>query len=71
MGREEANPLMRALFGTNPEIAALFKVAVVVAATLLIWQVRRFRGTIIVAGMALAAFTLLFTYHVVGSALIS
>lgn len=71
MGREEANPVMRALFSTNPEMAALFKVVVVVAATLLIWQVRRFRGAIIVAGTALAVFTMLFAYHVVGSALIS
>lgn len=66
MGGGEANPIMRSLFDLNPVYAGLFKVAAVLATSVVIWRFRRFRSALEVALVMLAVFMGVFFYHVLG-----
>jgi hypothetical protein len=64
-GREE-NPIMRSLFDLNPAYAGLFKVVVVLAASLVIWRFRRFRSALQITLVMLVVFMGVFFYHILG-----
>jgi hypothetical protein len=70
-GGREANPVLRRLFAFSPLWAAIFKLVVVLAATLLVWETRRYRWALIAGLGMLVLFALLFVYHVVGLAFFS
>lgn len=63
-GGREANPLLRPLFALSPLWAGVFKVVAVLAATLLVWEARRYRKALIVGLCMLAVFTGLLLYHI-------
>ena len=64
-GGQEANPVLRRLFAISPLWAGIFKVVVLLAASLLVWETRRYRKALIAALAMLAIFALLFVYHIV------
>ena len=66
MGGGEANPIMRSLFELNPAYAGLFKIAAVLATSLVIWRLRRFRSALEVALVMLVVFMGVFFYHILG-----
>jgi hypothetical protein len=70
-GGQEANPVLRRLFALSPLWAGIFKLVAVLAASLLIWETRRYRKALIVGLCILVVLTLLFVYHVVALASIS
>lgn len=63
-GGREANPLLRQLFALSPLWAGIFKVVAVLAATLLVWEARRYRKALIAGVCMLVIFTGLLLYHV-------
>ena len=65
-GGREANPLMRSLFATSPLWAGIFKLVAVLAASLLVWENRRYRKALIAGLCMLVLFAGLFVYDVVG-----
>jgi hypothetical protein len=65
-GGREANPVLRRLFALSPLWAGIFKLVAVLAASLLIWETRRYRKALILGLCILVVLTLLFVYHVVG-----
>jgi hypothetical protein len=67
-GGREANPVMRSLFALSPRWAGIFKVVAVLAASLLVWESRRYRKALIVGLCMLVVFAGLFVYHVFGVA---
>jgi hypothetical protein len=66
MGGGEANPIMRSLFALDPVYAGLFKIAAVLATTLVVWWLRRFRSALEVALVMVVVFMGVFFYHVLG-----
>jgi hypothetical protein len=66
MGGGEANPIMRSLFALDPVYAGLFKIAAVLATTLVVWRFRRFRSALEVALVMMVVFVGVFFYHVLG-----
>jgi hypothetical protein len=62
----EANPLLAELFAASPGRAWLFKTAVMLAVSLVIWQQRRHRMVIGVAIGALLLYLGIIGYHVLG-----
>lgn len=64
-GGREANPVLRPLFMLGPIWAGVFKVVFVLAATLLVWQLSRYRKALIVAVFMLVLFGALMLYHLV------
>lgn len=62
-GAEEANPVMRALFWTNPLAAALVKLGVVAAVVLLLQRLRDYRDALSLVFLLLVGFTALMFYH--------
>jgi len=62
-GGHEANPLLRPLFVLSPVWAGVFKLVAVLAATLLVWESRRYRKALIVGLGALVVFVGLLLYH--------
>lgn len=70
-GGGEANPVMRSLFAMSTRWAGVFKVVAVLAASLLVWQNRRYRKALIAGLCMLVVFTCLFIYHVFGLAFLS
>jgi len=69
-GGREVNPVLRPLFMLGPIWAGVFKVVFVVAATLLVWLLRRYRKALIVAVFMLALFGALMLYHLVALVLL-
>jgi hypothetical protein len=65
-GGREANPVMRSLFALSPRWAGIFKVVAVLAASLLVWESRRYRKALIAGLCMLVVFAGLFVYHVFG-----
>lgn len=63
-GAEEANPVMRWLFWSQPMTAALVKLGVVGAVVLMLQRLRRYRSALSVALFLLVGFTALMFYHV-------
>ncbi len=69
-GGREANPLLRPLFALSPLWAGVFKLVAVLAATLLVWESRRYRKALIVALCMLVVFGGLLLYHIFALAFI-
>ena len=63
-GAVEGNPLMKALFDWDPTIGAVAKVGIIMALSLLIWRMRRYRIILQVAVFALVLFGAIVAYHV-------
>jgi hypothetical protein len=70
-GGREANPVLRRLFALSPLWAGIFKLVAVLAASLLIWETRRYRKALILGLCVLVVLALLFVYHVLGLAFFS
>ncbi len=70
-GGREANPVLRRLFALSPLWAGIFKLVAVLAASLLVWETRRYRKALIVGLCMLVVFVALFVYHILALALIS
>jgi len=70
-GAGEANPVMRSLLDLDPVWAGLFKFAAVLAASCMVWRLRRYRlaleAALLVAGIMLAVLV----YHVLGLTVLS
>lgn len=63
-GAVEGNPLMKALFDWDPTIGAVVKVGIIMALSLLIWRMRRYRIILQVAVFALVLFGAIVAYHI-------
>lgn len=66
-GNVEGNPIMRALFELDYGVAAFVKLAVIAAATLVIWGSRRYRTVLLAALLSFAVYAALFAYHCYGA----
>ncbi len=62
-GAAEGNPVMDALIGTDPLVAAAFKVALLGLVSATVWRMRRYRSILAVGLIALAAFVILTFYE--------
>ena len=62
-GGREVNPILRPLFALSPLWAGIFKLVAVLAATLLVWESRRYRKALILGLCMLAVFAGLLFYH--------
>lgn len=65
-GAIEANPFMDAFFGIDSFSAGLFKVAVMLTISLIIWRARRYRRILEFAVLTTVAYAGVILYHVVG-----
>jgi hypothetical protein len=62
-GAVEGNAVLARLIAASPEGAALFKAAVVLGVSIVIWKGRRYRVLLATALLAVAVFVLLAAYH--------
>jgi len=69
-GGAEANPIMKSLFALGPIWAGVFKVVLILGASLLVWRYRSFRGALVAALMMMAIFAAVLAYHVLGLTLL-
>jgi hypothetical protein len=69
-GGREANPVMRPLLAMSPLWAGTFKVVTVLAASLLVWESRRYRKALIAGLFMLVVFACLFVYDMFGLAVL-
>lgn len=65
-GTGEANPLMAWLFEQHIGLAAIFKLAIGIAVTVVIWRLRRYRRVLELSIVLAALFGLVLSYHMVG-----
>lgn len=65
-GAIEANPFMAAFFGMDSLAAGLFKVAVMLTISLVIWRMRRYRRILEFTVVATLAYAAVIVYHIVG-----
>ena len=70
-GTGEANPLMAWLFDQHAVLAAIFKLAVGLAVTAVIWRLRRYRRVLELSIVLTALFGLVLSYHLVGTLLLA
>ncbi len=70
-GTGEANPLMAWLFDQHTVLAAIFKLAVGLAVTAVIWRLRRYRRVLELSIVLPALFGLVLSYHLVGTLLLA
>lgn len=68
-GFREGNPIMGFLFEVNPAWAGIFKVLAVLLASLLVWQLKRYRKALIAAIGMLLVFAGVFIWHLYGLAM--
>jgi hypothetical protein len=68
VGAAEANPFMRSFFAASPTQAVAVKCGLVVAASLGIWALRRYRGALMTSLFLLAAYGAVVLYEIVGLA---
>ena len=68
-GVKEANPFMGFLFDLSPASAGVFKVLGVLLASLLVWQLKRYRKALLAAVGMLLVFGGVFAWHMCGLAL--
>jgi hypothetical protein len=64
-GAVEGNLLMGTLLGADPIAAAAFKVVMLGAVSLVIWNMRRYRTVLLLALISVGGFALLFAYELV------
>jgi hypothetical protein len=69
MGFIEGNPVMAALFGVDSLAAGLFKIALMLTVTLIIWHGRQYRRLLEAAILSTMIYTALITYHLAGLAI--
>jgi len=69
-GAVEANTVLSALIGASPLAAGMFKAAMTLLVTGLIWRARRFRLVLATAAGATVLYAVLIVYHVAGLATI-
>lgn len=67
-GFSEGNPVMGFLIQMSPIWAGVFKTAAVLLASLLVWQLKRYRKALLVALLMLAVFAGVFAWHLYGLA---
>lgn len=65
-GFAEGNPIMGFLFEMSPAWAGVFKILAVVLASLIVWQLKRYRKALLAAILMLAVFAGVFIWHVYG-----
>ena len=65
-GAIEANPFMDAFFGIDSFSAGLFKVAVMLTISLIVWRTRRYRRILEFTVLATVAYAGVILYHIVG-----
>jgi hypothetical protein len=65
-GFAEGNPVMGLLFDMNPALAGIFKTLAVLLASLLTWQLKRYRKALVVAIGMLVVFAGVFAWHLCG-----
>ena len=70
LGASEANPIMAAFFAVDPAAAGLFKVALMLTVSLIIWRGRRYRRVLELAVLAMMVYTALIVYHLAGLAFV-
>jgi hypothetical protein len=69
-GAVEANPVMAALLSDDPAIAAVVKILIVAAVSLVIYLLRRYRLMLKVALFSVALFGAIVLYHIFGALLL-
>jgi hypothetical protein len=69
MGFAEGNPVMAALFGVDSMTAGLFKIALMLTVTLIIWRGRQYRRILEMAILATMVYTAVIAYHLAGLAI--
>ncbi len=62
-GAEEANPVLAALFASDPVAAAVFKICVILAASALFWAFRKYKPVLQLLIAAAATFAGVIVYH--------
>jgi hypothetical protein len=70
-GGREANPILRPLLALSPLWAGIFKLVAVLAASLLVWENRRYRKALIAALCMVLVFAGLVAYDITVLALLS
>ncbi len=68
-GIGEANPLMAWLFEQHIGLAAIFKLAIGIAGTVVIWRLRQYRQMLELSIVLAAIFGLILSYHMLGTLL--
>ena len=69
-GAIEANPLMSFLFGVDSYAAGLFKVAIMLTVSLVVWRARKYRHMLEFAVVVTTAYAVLIVYHLIGLGII-
>jgi hypothetical protein len=70
-GGREANPVLRPLLAISPLAAGIFKLVLVMAASLIVWESRRYRKALIAGLFMLVVFVALFVYDMYVLAVLS
>lgn len=65
-GYQEGNPIMGFLFEMNPALAGIFKILAVLLASVLVWQLKRYRKALLAAIVMLLIFAGVFAWHLYG-----
>jgi hypothetical protein len=65
LGVTEGNPLMKYLFASSPTQAAVMKLVVIAAVSLVIWRLRRYRLALLTALFAVAVYASIVIYECV------
>ena len=68
LGASEANPIIRALLGTDVPLAFAVKLLMVVLASLAIWRLKRYRVSLMAGIIACTLYVTVVAYHVVNLA---
>jgi len=69
-GAVEGNPLLAALMGRSLVLAGVFKVAVMLGVSLLVWRGRAFRAVLATVVVGVGLYFAVLVYHVAGLAAI-
>lgn len=69
-GVRELNPVLRWMFGLSVYHAGLFKISSILAVSLLVWYLRKYRRIIEFSIAAILLFMLVYIYHLLGAVLI-
>lgn len=69
-GVSEGNPIIAALFGVDSLAAGLFKIALMVGMSIIVWRGRRYRRILEFAVVATMIYSALIAYHLFGIGLI-
>ena len=59
----EGNPVVRSLIGANPLLAVGFKVAIMIAVSVLLWRWRSYRVVLVLTLATLVLYAMVLAYH--------